>query len=111
MMTRYMCYVSLVMVTAGLFQAQKPMTAQTLESPSDAVPLIALTSAKAAIPNISEVRRQQVAASYAKLPLGFEANQGQSDRRVKFLARGSAYSHSSRVPGCSAFLSHTTTIC
>jgi hypothetical protein len=26
--------------------------------------------------------------SYAKLPLSFEANQGQADKRVKFLARG-----------------------
>ena len=33
-----------------------------------------------------------VAASYGKLPLSFEANQGQSDPRVKFLARGNGYS-------------------
>jgi hypothetical protein len=32
------------------------------------------------------------AASYGKLPLSFEANQGQSDRQVKFLSRGSGYS-------------------
>jgi hypothetical protein len=30
-------------------------------------------------------------ASYGKLPLSFEANQGQSDGRVKFLARGQGY--------------------
>jgi hypothetical protein len=29
--------------------------------------------------------------SYAKLPLSFEANQGQTDRNVKFLARGRGY--------------------
>ncbi len=29
--------------------------------------------------------------TYARLPLGFEANQGQSDARVKFLARGGGY--------------------
>ena len=33
-----------------------------------------------------------MAASYGKLPMSFEANRGQSDRRVKFLARGSGYS-------------------
>lgn len=30
--------------------------------------------------------------SYANLPLSFEGNQGQTDARVKFLSRGSAYS-------------------
>src|SRR5512135_3538699 len=28
---------------------------------------------------------------YGKLPLSFEANQGQSDARVKFLSRGAGY--------------------
>src|SRR6266852_5342013 len=35
--------------------------------------------------------RAKVAASYGKLPLRFEANQGQADLRVKFLSRGSGY--------------------
>ena len=33
----------------------------------------------------------QIQASLARLPIGFEPNQGQSDSRVKFLARGNAY--------------------
>jgi len=33
-----------------------------------------------------------VAGAYGKLPLAFEANHGQSDKRVKFLARGKGYS-------------------
>jgi len=33
----------------------------------------------------------KVKADYGKLPLSFEANQGQADRQVKFLARGSGY--------------------
>jgi hypothetical protein len=32
-----------------------------------------------------------VIESYGKVPLSFEANQGQTDRRVKFLSRGSGY--------------------
>ncbi len=36
--------------------------------------------------------KQRVTASYGKLSLHFEANQGQTDARVKFLARGSGYS-------------------
>jgi hypothetical protein len=42
----------------------------------------------AGIPNAST---QQVQAVYAKLPLSFEPNRGQTDARVKFLARGSGY--------------------
>ncbi len=33
----------------------------------------------------------QLAEAYGKLPLSFEANQGQTDRRVDFLTRGSGY--------------------
>ena len=32
-----------------------------------------------------------IKADYGKLPLSFEANQGQTDGKVKFLARGSGY--------------------
>lgn len=35
--------------------------------------------------------RAKVAASYGKLPLSFEANRGQTDRRVKFLSRNATY--------------------
>ena len=38
------------------------------------------------------VVRAHAGEAYGKLPLGFERNQGQSDPRVKFLARGSGYS-------------------
>ena len=34
----------------------------------------------------------RVAESYGKLPLSFEANRGQTDAQVKFIARGSGYS-------------------
>ena len=33
----------------------------------------------------------QLVANYGKLPLGFEANEGQTDSRVKFLSRGRGY--------------------
>ena len=36
--------------------------------------------------------RTHLAASYGKLPLSFEANQGQTHREVKFLSRASGYS-------------------
>src|SRR6266567_7975929 len=34
---------------------------------------------------------QRSIGSYGKVPLSFEANQGQADPRVKFLSRGSGY--------------------
>jgi hypothetical protein len=33
----------------------------------------------------------RILENYGKLPLSFEANQGQTDARVKFLSRGSGY--------------------
>jgi hypothetical protein len=40
---------------------------------------------------ITPATRARISASYAALPLGFEANQGQVDPRVKYLARGNGY--------------------
>jgi Ca2+-binding RTX toxin-like protein len=39
-----------------------------------------------------DAARRPIAASHARLPLRFEANQGQLDPRVRFLARGAGYS-------------------
>jgi hypothetical protein len=39
----------------------------------------------------------RLVADYGKLPLSFEANQGQTDPRVKFLSRGGAMASFSRV--------------
>ncbi len=36
--------------------------------------------------------KKQLMAAYGKLPLGFEANSGQTDPKVKFVARGRGYS-------------------
>ncbi len=47
--------------------------------------------AKPAWPDVREATNKQVQEAYGKLPLSFEANQGQTDGRVKFLSRGSGY--------------------
>ncbi len=39
-----------------------------------------------------DVRRRQWESAHGKLPLHFEANQGQTESTVKFLARGKGYS-------------------
>jgi hypothetical protein len=40
---------------------------------------------------VDKATRARVSASYGKLPLSFEANEGQQDGQVKFLSRGSGY--------------------
>src|SRR5437879_9095471 len=40
---------------------------------------------------IPQATKPQVLAAYGKLPLSFEANQGQTDPQVKFLSRGRGY--------------------
>src|SRR5438132_11566792 len=40
---------------------------------------------------IPQATKQQVLVAYGRLPLSFEANQGQTDPQVRFLSRGSGY--------------------
>jgi len=50
-------------------------------------------SAQAAAAGVpAQTREARVERAYAKLPLRFERNQGQTDRQVRFLARGGGYS-------------------
>ena len=60
--------------------------------------LVAATSFKAASagpesqsPKTSPARKARLVENYGKLPLSFEANTGQADNSVKFLAHGSGY--------------------
>src|SRR5450759_4176694 len=38
------------------------------------------------------MKTDEARAAYGKLPLSFEANQGQTDKSVNYIARGTAYS-------------------
>jgi hypothetical protein len=51
-----------------------------------AIPLLLIGAAQAASPS------REATTNYGKLPLSFEANQGQTDAKVKYLARGAGYS-------------------
>src|ERR1700750_3095135 len=53
---------------------------------------ICLPAAHPASTQTSVVKPQNTATDYGRLPLSFEANQGQTDSRVKFLSRGQGYS-------------------
>jgi hypothetical protein len=48
-----------------------------------------------ALPRVSQM---QLLETYGKLPLSFEANQGQTDSQVQFIARGGGYHPSARTP-------------
>jgi hypothetical protein len=41
--------------------------------------------------DLSTIQQARVSAKFLSLPLSFEANVGQADREVQFLARGSGY--------------------
>jgi len=49
------------------------------------------TAPKVASQRPSKAQQERAVAAYGKLPLGFEANQGQTDGRARFLSRGSGY--------------------
>src|SRR5215813_9183708 len=42
--------------------------------------------------NVDLTTRARIEQAYGKLPMRFEANEGQTDARVKFMARGAGYS-------------------
>src|SRR5262249_37177166 len=42
--------------------------------------------------NIDRTTRARIEQTYGKLPMRFEANEGQTNARVKFIARGAGYS-------------------
>jgi len=60
-----------------------------------AFPAVAVAGASSARPKVpptpKPASQARVVAAYGKLPLSFEANQGQSDPRVRFLSRGRGY--------------------
>jgi len=50
-----------------------------------------VVAGSAQTPAKTDSQRGRIADKYGKLPLAFEANRGQTDKRVRFLARGSGY--------------------
>jgi hypothetical protein len=84
---------SRVLATLGLIAAT---TCSTLAATPPAPPAqkTGNPSAKSAASSTenSAAGKAQILENYGKLPLSFEANQGQSDPQVKFLSRGNGYS-------------------
>lgn len=69
-----------------------------LTAPGSTLPLDANNSSVSSTPRtvtqnqIDSATKAKVMEAYGKLPLSFEANQGQMDKSVNFMARGSGYS-------------------
>jgi uncharacterized repeat protein (TIGR01451 family) len=82
----------LLAVAGGVLLTMDARTAQPGASAGQASILLSnSSSASPASSPASTAKRQQVQVAYSHLPLMFEANQGQTDARVKFLARGLGY--------------------
>jgi Beta-propeller repeat len=76
---------------ACLFQF---LTTTLLLSQSNLVPLInpsAIDASKVSATQADPKPQARILENYGKLPLTFEANQGQTDKQVKFLSRTSGY--------------------
>src|SRR5579862_5446915 len=61
-----------------------PLTARR---PSVSTPSIKVVGAASSTPAVTAEQM----ASYGRLPLAFESNQGQTDKQVQFLSRGAGY--------------------
>ena len=80
----------------GLAMLATPLGGET--HPQEQVPSLAVLATPGQLPDrprmgaspaaVEEARKQSAMDAYGSLPLGFERNRGQTDPRVKFLARG-----------------------
>src|SRR5258706_9984601 len=74
-----------------LFGTQRSATGQNLERTDSVFPLQQGHSPEVSTKASTDESRARVADAFARLPLSFEANGGQTDSREKFLARGQGY--------------------
>ncbi len=79
----YSCAAAMLMIVAGAALLRPHIM--------KAGPDSAATVNLAAAPAASAGQKRHLAETYGKLPLSFEANQGQTDGAVKFLSRGRGY--------------------
>ncbi|HCF27151.1 MAG TPA: hypothetical protein DEV81_08090, partial [Cyanobacteria bacterium UBA11049] len=62
-------------------------------NPGAALPVSSAATSNSPTQNqLDAATKAKVLQAYAKIPLSFEANQGQIDKQVKFLTRGNGYS-------------------
>src|SRR5882762_6696924 len=74
-----------------LFGTQRSAIGQNLERADSVFPLQQGHSPEVSAKASTDESKAHAVDSFGRLPLSFEANQGQTDSRVKFLARGQGY--------------------
>src|SRR6267378_3573236 len=74
-----------------LFGTQRSAIGQNLEPADSVFPLQQGHSPEVSAKASTDESKAHAVDSFGRLPLSFEANQGQTDPRVKFLARGQGY--------------------
>jgi len=90
---------------AGLSSHQRAQT----ELRDQALQVMRMTSPSGSTPSKPDVTNEQhLKETYGKLPLSFEANQGQSDPSVQFLSRGSGYTNFLSATGALTVFNETT---
>ena len=78
---------AIALIVAITWTTARPTVSQNLRAAQSAAPQV-----PASLQNqVPASDRARIAETYGKLPLSFEANQGQSDKQVKFLSRGQGY--------------------
>ena len=82
--TRFICLMVMVSLMTNSFQISSAVAAMSLKS-NDVV------KSEGQQKKIISSKKAKAEAAYAKLPLSFEANSGQADPSVKFIARGKGY--------------------
>jgi len=74
-----------------LFGTQRSATGQNLERADSVFPLQQGHSPELLAKASTDESKARIGDAFARLPLSFEANRGQTDPQVKFLARGQGY--------------------
>jgi hypothetical protein len=89
--SRFLFFFGLLVLLKVFAQKQTLRTeGQAIQAPPSLVAVTQNLRGEAS-PDIPEALRQRVMVGYSKLPLSFEANQGQTDTQVKFFSRGQGY--------------------
>ena len=88
---KFCFFLCLLLATIFLFFTPWPLTKKDVLAPGSARAAVARSSATVGPTGIAGKVQPSVRESYGKLPLTFEANQGQTDPHVKFISRSSGY--------------------
>ena len=91
-----LAFATAIIIALGTFTLRSILMGSPASNPSVSSPApsvsAATNSASSALPSRSPAAgKRGLVENYGKLPLSFEANQGQTDPQVKFLSRGRGY--------------------